>query len=132
MLAFIIAAVLGVFGEGPVSNRTIGDARSATLEYERFIRYASSTLLELTIPAAASGPIAVEVNESFLGDFEITSIAPTPTSARLVGERYRFEFDLEAAPATIAIRLKPEKIGSKHGSFVVAGTQLDFAQFVYP
>lgn len=132
MLAFIIAAVLGFFGNGPVSTKTVGDASSATLTYERFLRFASPELIEINVAAGRPGPIAVEVNESYLREFEITSIAPTPRSAALVGDRYRFEFDLAAVPTTIAIRLTPEKIGRKHGSVAVAGTQLDFAQFVYP
>lgn len=132
LFAFVLAALFGFFGEGPVSTRTVGDAKAATLTYDRFLRYASPTLLEIAVARGRPGPIAVEVSEAYLRHFEITSIAPSPRIAALVGDRYRFEFDLETVPTTIAIRLKPERIGRKHGSFAVAGTQLDFAQFVYP
>lgn len=132
MLAFVVAAVAGVFGHGPISERTIGDSRTATLEYERFLRYAAGTQLGITVAAGRRGPIAVEVNRSYLSDFEITSIVPEPRSATLLGDRYRFEFDLEAAPARIVFHITPERIGGKHAAVTAAGTQLELSQFVYP
>ena len=132
LFAFISAALLGLFGKGPLSHKIVGDARTATLVYERFLRFSTASQLELAIAKSGPGSIAVEMNESYLRDVEITSITPNPSNSTLLGDRHRFEFDLVDAPATIVIRITPDKVGTVRGSFIVAGTRLDFSQFVYP
>jgi hypothetical protein len=133
MGAFIVAALLGLFGDGPLSDRTIGEANVATLSFQRFARYASSVQIELTIASPApDGAISIEVNESYLIDFEIESIVPEPARVETNDDRLRFVFDAGAMPATIKFDVVPARIGRKFAVFEVAGRELRFEQFIYP
>ena len=151
MALLILAALVGAFGSGPLSSVTIGHAPQATLEYERFARYATSTGLRIT-PALARTtadrvePLSVEIDRSFLDDYSIVSIVPEPRSVRAAAGRYILEFELdEARPApsadgtpddlprqAITIHLRPQAIGSRAGTWRIGAETLHVDQFVYP
>jgi hypothetical protein len=134
MAAFLGAAVLGFFGDGIVSDRKIGDPSVATLQYERFARYASAARIEITIaPAvAAQGAVSFEVNESYIHTFEVRSIVPEPRSVATTHDGVRFTFDARPAPATIVFDMIPQTIGPQLAVFKVGDRKLTFRQFIYP
>jgi hypothetical protein len=134
MLVFVVAAALGLFGNGLLSQRHRGDSQTATLTYERFARYASSQRLELTIApqTATAGEVSFDINEAYLSAFELKTVVPEPQTVEAVGDWVRFRFAANGAPATITLDLMPEKIGTRNGVIKVRDRELAFAQFIYP
>lgn len=132
LLGFIIAALLGFFGEGPLSHRGVGDAGTAKLQYERFARHASPTLLTLSVAKTGGAEVSVAISEAYLREFELRSIVPEPHRAELAGAFHRFSFAATETPTTIAFRVVPDGAGRRHGVLIVAGQELAIDQYIYP
>jgi len=132
MVAFVVAAILGLFGNGLLSEQRIGDARTATLKYENSGRHAASLRLELTIATQAAGEVSFDVNEAYLNSFELKTIVPEPSAVESLGEWLRFKFAANGTPTTITLDLMPDKIGRKDGVIKVGDRELHFSQFIYP
>jgi len=132
LCGFILAALLGVFGNGPLSERVAGDPRIASVKYERFVRYGSQTLIELTMRKSQQHDPAVEIDAQYFRKFEITSIVPAPRSTEILGERYRLNFAADAVPGTISIRVTPQSFGRAHARVSIADSSIELRQFIYP
>lgn len=133
MALMILLALAGVFGSGPASHVRIGEPPEATISYERFARYATSTRLSIVAPRASPAePLRLQIDTSFLEGYSIESITPRPHSMRAGSGRHLFEFELDDPQATITLRLRPDRLGSSVGTFRIGATALPVSQFVYP
>jgi hypothetical protein len=133
-MAVVVALALGgVFGRGPLSQATTGQTPQATISYQRFARYGSSTSLQVTPAEAQSkGDLHIEVDGAFIDANRIESLTPAPIEMRTAADRHVFTFSIEGAQ-TITFRLKPDRIGSNAGAFLVGSSPpLYVHQYVYP
>jgi hypothetical protein len=111
----VVAALLGVFGGGPLSRARAGDGQGLDLAYERFARAEARTALELRFAAPAAGTASPGERELVLGrawldqmrDVEIT---PTPREVRAEAEAVRYRFALHGTGA-LHVRIEAEPTG---------------------
>lgn len=139
----VLAAALGLFGGGPLSDATVTAASgNATFEvaYEKWNRMNHVTLLVVRVHApAASGE---DLNVTFSREMaEITTIRSSSPSAEggvgPDGLLYGFPVDDWSAPVTVSFEYVPEKPGRVAPvATIEAGdltpVRLGLPQFVYP
>lgn len=75
MFLFLLAAVLGLFGEGPLSKRKV-HLGPVTVEYERFGRYEHA--MRMNLRSAGENIGMVSLPQNYLKSFKISKIVPEP------------------------------------------------------
>lgn len=135
MALFLLAAIAGLFGSGPVSRTRSGDPARGSIDYERFARYGTETPLSICAAHAATPAtqLMVAIPRDYLDSFAVESIVPEARSMRGSSERIEFVFDITAERSCIEFRLQPTHVGRARGLFSVSpGTPLPVSQFIYP
>jgi hypothetical protein len=131
LAALLLAGLLGLFGDGPLSRTTRTDGHGLTVEYERYVRHSSPTTITLSISAAASGRTRVTLDRAYLLAHDLQRVLPEPDRTMVDGDRVTFVY--ETPPQTVRLRLEPDALG-RH----VTAVQLDdgppvaITQFTYP
>jgi hypothetical protein len=126
--AVIVAALLGLFGGGPLSRAAV-EGDGLRVAYERFARLQQSTRLQLALPKTAPGEVAL--NRGYLELFRIEQITPEPREVEANGEWLVYRFG-GSGTSTVTFHLMPEKFGSVAGAARADGNPLAFHQFIYP
>lgn len=139
MIAVSISALLGLFGNGPLSTARAGsDETGLRIDYERFLRQGSPGIVEVNFGAAALRPDStaeIWIDRKWLDEMEVRRITPEPESSLLEGDRivYTFRLDPSSAPARITWYLETHAIGPTTGRIgVTGGPSHSFLQFAYP
>lgn len=138
MAALIIAALLGVFGPGPLSNTTAGsESGPLRAEYYRFWRMASPMPLRLRLTPASQGQgeVGLWVSREYLEAMRVESVTPEPARVEAAGDHFIYFFNVAASAATVSVifNLEADRMGPVSGKFGVdqrAAIQLE--HFIYP
>lgn len=133
----IVAALVGVFGSGPLSSATAGNDQSLVVHHERFIRHTGDGDITLVIAGdqAVAGEVEFWVDANWLGAIQILGISPEPVDVRADGDRqiYVFAVDDPAQAFEVSIRFTPRQMGFVRAEFGVNdGAAVSFTQFSYP
>jgi hypothetical protein len=137
MALLIGAALLGLFGPGPLSST---DALSADhllrIEYNRFGRVSGPTELRVHLaPEATRGGAArLWLDRAYLEGVQIERVTPQPVRVEAGPDRHVFEFAAAKAgqPTAVTFHLKFQRAGSLAGRVGLADQPaLEFSQFVY-
>jgi hypothetical protein len=133
----VLAGAAGLFGGGAVSHAVATNpAGSARLEYERFGRYQSETVIRLRVNGAPPhGRLGVRVSQPYLDGVQVTSILPTPVAVEAGTEGVTFWIAVapEAQQITVAMNLRWDRAGRTSGVIVAEGHEaLAFSQFIFP
>lgn len=134
----LIAAMLGVFGSGPLSYTSVRDPQGPLiLRYSRLTRYQAPTTLELQIGhgAARAETVRVWFTTAYLRAVQLQHVTPQPERVEGGGERTTFVFRLSSPgqSAVVFFHFQPEQVGSLAGQVgVESNPPLSFSQFVYP
>jgi hypothetical protein len=128
--AILVAALLGVFGGGPLADATESSG-PLSVDYERFLRFESQGELEVQ-PPTTGGLASVAISSDYLSQFSVGSISPTPATTSVLSDRLVYTFKL-APRGRVTFELTPEKVG-KHNGTIWAGddAHVRISQFVYP
>ena len=126
--ALVLAALLGVFGSGPLSSASTEGVR-VRLDYDRFARLGQSTKLRLSFVNASD--TRLEFSRAYLEAFRIEQITPQPRAAEGNEDTLGYLFAGEGS-MTVAFDLVPEKFGIIAGATRGLGETLLFRQLVYP
>jgi hypothetical protein len=130
MALVIIAALLGVFGTGPLSSATI-EGEGLRLEHERFCRLERGTDLRFTL-AGTGDPALLLIGGEYLDRVMIERITPEPVKVEGVSAGVVFQFVLQG-PASVTFHLKPKKFGLAPGKARLGqAAPITFTQFIYP
>lgn len=138
MALLLVAALLGVFGGGPLSHARTGSAGTVELEYDRLLRAAAPTEYRLEIQPgfAADGRLEVRIDQDLVDAMEIASIVPEPESVTAGPGYTRFSFRIEAggrSPARVVIGFEPATFGRFSGALSVDdAAPLTVSHFVFP
>lgn len=139
MLLVSLAALLGLFGDGPLAGASAGTTEQGLrVEYDRFLRQeAPGTLTAWVGPAAVRPDSTVEVwiDREWLSAMEVKAITPEPESTRLDGDRiiYTFRLGPLSAPVRVTWNLETHLLGRGTARVgVVGGPTYSFSQFAYP
>jgi hypothetical protein len=133
-----LAALLGLFGSGPLSNATTGDeSKPLWLEYERFARLQAPTRLRIHLRPSngGDGKVRVLLNRDYLNGVQIQQVTPQPESveAGLKQLTYVFQVTEPNQPTAVTFHLQTQQIGLLSGQVGLFGEQpLRFSQFIYP
>jgi len=139
MAAIAVAALLGLFGTGPLDEATAGREGSPLwLEFNRFGRLQSetSTLKVHLGPHAAVGSQArFWLGRDYLESIQIQQITPRPESVEAGPDRDTFVVRVSdpSRDSLVTLYFDPEKMGPLPGrGGLEGGKPLTFSQFIYP
>lgn len=134
LLLIVLAAFLGVFGHGWLSNEhwRAPDGRLA-VEYQRFERLHTETplLIHLSPRAAPRDTTWLWLGIDFAESANVESVVPIPVAMHSTPDRVWYGFS--PPPTLVVIRYAPERPFRRTGHLgLAAGPVLAFTQFVYP
>jgi hypothetical protein len=127
----IVAAVLGIFGTGPLASTT-ADAPGGTfsVDYDRFLRTAQSSNLQISTQTSR-GPATVAIAQSYLNATGLSGVSPQPDSETARGNRVVLTWQ-GSLPDQIQVQIAPQTIGVHRATIWVAGTPVRFRQVTWP
>ena len=132
---FVVAAALGVFGDGPVSRqRVVAPGGQMIVEYERFARIDAPTSMRIEVAQRAGAhDVELWLSRAYAQHIEIETISPQPLGTAAGRDALFYRFRVQDAPTAITFNFKPRKTGRMHAAVGLAGTPgIGFAQRVYP
>ena len=138
MALVIAAAMLGLFGKGPLSDATVGRERGALrMEFERFTRYMTTSELHVLVgpDAARGGEVQVWLSRDYVRRVKIDQITPEPAAVAAQGDRYLYTFraKTENKPISLTFFVTPKAFGVFDGEVGGPGGEVHaFRQYVYP
>lgn len=131
----ILAALLGLFGQGPLSSATAESGR-LQVDYERFARFESPTTFDLRVaPAASDMTVEVWLSQGYLQQIEVVSISPPPSEVRADNDRLIYVFALHQVGviAQVTFHVTPLRTGLLLAQAGLTNEQpVQFSQFIYP
>ena len=132
----MVAGVLGLLGNGPLSARSATDATGRfTVRYDRFERaHARSELrFEIVPPAVSSGPLRVWIDRRYLDGIRVVSMDPEPERFEVSSDRMVYTYSAAGSPVSINIDCEFEECGSYQGrAGIPGGPEVAWKQFAYP
>lgn len=137
MALLVVAALLGLFGSGPLSTSTAyaGDG-AVTVEYKRFARRHAESVLKVRLrPGPADDQAEFRISGAYMAQMKIDSISPPPEYVRLDGNDMVFGFRSRGGSGNgyVTIFARPQSMGLLGGQIGTPdGQTVSFQQFVYP
>jgi hypothetical protein len=131
--AFVLAALLGAFGSGPLSH-AVAEASGLAVEYERFLRADARSLLTVELPASGTAA-ELSISRSYIDAVDITRMLPEPSVSELREGDAVFSFERrDTAPASMIVRIefKPRTMGRPTATLRSGGATVTFTQLTYP
>jgi hypothetical protein len=134
--AFLIAAaVLGLFGSGPLSTARAGtlDGR-LQVDYGRFGRFGAPMRLVVHARPDQDGAVEITLNRELVDTFVTQSITPTPERAELTGDGVRYRFAAAGIEDSIPVvfDVQASRRGRIHAAIRSPSAEVRFTQFIYP
>lgn len=138
MAVLVLAALLGLFGRGPLSRTSASTAGvPLTIDYDRFVRAGDRTDLVLHLgPGSADGPrLRCWLASDYLDRLQLEQITPRPEAIEVGPSRHVFVFlrtDGEEQ-ARVVFHFQPTRMGPLSGRAGCGdGPEVVFSQFCYP
>jgi hypothetical protein len=138
ILLVLLAALLGLFGVGPLSWAVTGDAGAPLrLEYERFGHHEGPTTLRVHLgPGVGSeGTAHIWLDRDYLEGVQVESVTPEPEAVEVGPDRLTYIFQIAdpSRPTGVTFYLRMGQIGLRTGRVGLGDEPpLSFRQFVYP
>lgn len=136
MLVIVVAGLVGVFGNGPLSLIAVSHPGSVQrVEYQRFVRVSSPTTLRFSAVPSHNGVVQLRLSQSYLGKVYLERITPEPAKVVAATDQLLLSFDTMEAnqPITIVMHLKPQGMGLLRGQTRIGNEDpLSLTQLVYP
>jgi len=132
----LVAALLGIFGEGPLARAKAGRPNSVLwIDYDRFVRYQAPMVLKVHVAAGNNSLPALWLARDYLDRVDVEHISPEPERVKVGRDSLIYIFNVARTneEATITFHLKPTGYGKTPVRLgLVDGPQMDFTQFIYP
>ena len=138
MLAIVVAAMAGVFGDGPLSSASAHSSDGQLqVEYERIARHAASQPLRVHVGPHAPGDSVVDlwIDQEYMHGLIVRGISPEPVLTRAGDQRliYRFNLASPSRAADVVFQVDAHKLWSRRGAIgLVNGDSVPLRQFVLP
>jgi hypothetical protein len=135
LAAFVVAALTGVFGSGPLS-RAVASAPGLSVDYDRFIRadVRSRLTIELARPESATAA-QLSISRSYFDAIDITRMFPEPSTVEVRGGEAILSFERPAPgtlPMTVELEFKARRMGRRTATLRSGGGAVAFTQLAYP
>lgn len=130
LFLFILAALSGVFGKGPVSE-TSRRLANLNITYNRFLRYGNDSKIKIILPPG-SRPV-VGISKEYIDKIDSISFTPAPERSYYANNQIRYIFMVdERQPSEIIVSFKPAARGLLKGYIEHNNIYINFSQFIYP
>lgn len=121
LMALIIAAALGgLLGPGPYSDKSIQGPGGLHLDYQSIARYNAPTHFHLQVPGG-SDDLELSIPAEFVKAIELERINPEPKEMRLDGEKHTWIFPRKEGSSEVMINFRPQGFGAKKCRLEVKG-----------
>jgi hypothetical protein len=140
LVAFVIAALAGLFGSGPLSDATAEVPGGLRVEYRRLAQYETPDSLTIRLPAAdATRPERrVWLDRHYLEDVRVEGVTPLPQRVEATDRGSVYVFPVAPGhPLVVTFQMQPERLGVVRGAVGVdradgEGPSVAFRQLVWP
>lgn len=136
MGALLLAALLGLFGHGPLSRVHAGNANGLSVEFDRLQRANAPAELAFRIDESLvrQGEARLRIDDGLLRHMHIESIMPEPDRAEVRAGAVDFVFVVaEGGDARGTVRYRPVSFGRRSGRVSTPGAPpVPVDHFVYP
>lgn len=128
ILSVMIAGVLGLFGDGVLSGRTLTEGTSS-ISFQRFFRYET----EMKILIQSQSHIAsISFPEQYLKKFRIVRFVPEPINNNTIHNSVRYNF-LPAENHLVTVYVIAKDFGTVDGVMRINEKEnFTLKQFIYP
>ena len=132
----LLGALLGLFGDGPLSRAQGGSVKGLSVRYDRLLR--ANAPSHYTVDAGSAvvrqEVLRLRLEQALLDRIEIEAITPEPDQQQAGAGYTEFGFRVvSGAPVTIDFRFRPARFGAQAGHLSVDGAPpVRIRQFVYP
>jgi len=128
MFAFLIAALLGLFGEGPLSNKKL-QAGNISVEYERFCRYEHG--MKIKLQSKQENISTVSFPQDYLENFRVGEIVPEPDKQLASAGYIHYQFE-GSENNSITFYLSPLKRKTVKGILRANSNSFAIKHTIYP
>jgi hypothetical protein len=134
----ILAALLGFFSRGPLSEAEARDADGALrVTYERFLRHgtASSLGIEVTSLATQAEHVELRLRGPMFHGLHVQTVRPEPLRSRLAEDGWLMTFPVadQGRAGLIRMEIRPEALATLEGEVAIEGRgPARLSAFVYP
>lgn len=136
MAAFIVAALAGLFGPGPLSHsRAASDDGRLVIEFSRFLRNGSTTTLDVRlILDDPSAQPRLLIDTDYLATYTVDDLQPAPDQVINHGAQTEFVFapPQDASDVSVSFDLRAGAFGTRSATFEADGSSATVSQFIYP
>jgi hypothetical protein len=137
MALLLLGALLGVFGDGPLSRASAGSPASLSAEYDWLQRASAPTAYKFDVHPSLvrDGTLRLRFDQRLIDAILIDSIVPEPEATRAGPGYTEFEFDIapEGKSARVTFHYRPDTFGHRTGRITVAGApHVTIDQYIYP
>ena len=135
--ALLFGALLGLFGNGPLSRSVVADPRSRiTVEYDRIARYETSFRLVIHLDALPESPGTARlwIDPGYARSLRIEQITPEADRAEASADGLVYVFRVSGRqPAVITVTGTMQDVGLVHGRMGTGPNEtVAFRHFVCP
>lgn len=137
MSIILIAALLGLFGAGPLSNATVGSQGDPLwIEYRRFDRYEAPSFLRIHTNSLdrQNNHLRLWIDHNYIDRIDIETIVPVPERVEGSSDRIFYLFATSATDQAMIITFifRPNTFGPTTAQIGIDDRQVHFWQFFYP
>jgi hypothetical protein len=124
----LIAAALGLFGNGPVSKQTYA-AHQVHITYQKFLRVDKASEIYIGVPEQGQ-VTTIGINNDYIQKVNIYQVVPQPAAVELRDNTLIYRFR-SVSNGFITFYLSPQQMGSQPLEITVGGNKMRFNQFIY-
>ena len=133
---FVLAAVLGLLGPGPLSSgTTTSDDGAIAIEHNAIGHIEADDSISLLLDGSTvdGDLVTVELTGSWVAGVDLTSISPAPAAQRLVPEGMVLEFDVERpGELEVMLHFRAKDLGRLALTAATGDSTVSLTQFVLP
>ncbi len=128
IFVFMILALLGVFGDGPLSKRKV-QVGNTVIKFDQFLRYEHETQLKLESENENIATVSIPL--AYLNKLKLTEVIPEPEKQIASNGYINFIFRGEENHS-LTFFLDPNKPGKVEGDIKVNSYTIPLKQTIYP
>lgn len=137
MALVVLAALVGVFGNGPLADATARSSDGAyEVEYSRFARHRAPSSIRVALrEGAVASEARLAIDRGYADGMQIEQVYPEPESVEAGANEvvYTFKLAAEGTASTIVFSALYEDMGRNGGTLALEGhPPVRLSQFVYP
>jgi len=135
MALVVLAALLGLFGDGPLGQASAGDpAKGLGVSYARFSRFQSTTELAVRFPPESGPEVRVLLSRSFADRVTMKAIVPPPAAHEGGDDAvvYIFRPGQGQSMSSITFSYEPNSSGTLDGWVRKDSSVVPFSGWVFP